>query len=141
VKGDERLFSHIAGIMVTLTAFDLLTTYAGVCMLGGIELNLVGVLVGNYGGFLGVIVFAGTEALFGAWVFAHYIRKNSWWFTRAIIAAAFAILITTQARAVVGNAAGIISIIIQEPVAGQHGGVTAEAAAAFDRAAFCRWWP
>ena len=141
VSEDRKIFRTMAGAFCLLMAADLATTYAGVCVLGGTELNPVAAVLAYAGGFPLAAVAAMGQALFAAWLLAYYIRRNSWWFFRTMTVAVFALLMVSNMQAVIGNAAGLVAAVIQEPVPGQHPAAEPSYEAAFDRARFCRMWP
>lgn len=107
--GFKQIFISLYLPIAMLVSLDLITTYYGVCVLGGIELNPIGTLITKDRGFLILLPYQfGTYGLFIAG-FSFFIRMFSKWeLWRLIFLILFVIVLLDYVDIIIYNLVGIL---------------------------------
>jgi len=105
----KDIFLTIFYSMAILSFLDLATTYCGVCVLGGVELNLAGIKLASKHGFLFLIPIILTPYIILAMILAFALKRYSKYeIAKIMLTILWAYLLLEYAKTVVFNTVGLL---------------------------------
>lgn len=103
------LFLNLFLPFLTFIIIDLTTTYCGVCILGGLELNPLGIVIGSRFGFLFLSLFQVGIYAFGmaflAYLFKSLAKSELW---KIFLIVFWCLSLMSYSQIVVYNTSGIV---------------------------------